>query len=167
MMGHTVDARWTAALPVVLVFVLGAVAGVAADRLWINGGVAELGAATLTTEGMAGALDLDPSQRERVAALLDTLQPFLAQAAVGGPDSLQAAARMARQRLEEALPPDRRLRFRSWMDDQHSRMREDMRSGNMMGWTPMMEPDMIRRWTPDRRAVWDRWMEDDCGSCRQ
>ena len=153
-----------AVMSATLLFGFGAVAGAAADRLWVTSGATELAAAPLTVESMAGALDLGTSERARVAALLDSLEPIVARAVVAGPDSLQAAARMARQRLEEVLPPDRRPRFRRWMSDHHDRMMDDMRGGNMMRWMPTMEPDVMRRWRDSdqwEQMMGDRWRKED------
>lgn len=152
-------------LPATLLFGLGLVAGVAADRLWVAGEATELLAAPLTVESMVRALDLDTVEQARVAALLDTLEAAVAYAVGLGPDSLQAAARIARQRLEQALPPDVRPRFQSWMNDHHNRMMMDMRSGDMRRWTPIIEPETMRRWTPSDRGEWERMMTDDC--CRE
>ena len=168
----TWDTRWRVGLPAVLVFIWGAMAGVAIDRFWLTDGARAtelLAAAPLTAQSLAEDLELDASQKARIDALLDSLRPVLERAAVQGPDSLQAAARMARQRLEEALPDDRRPPFERWMSDRQAQMMDDMRSGNMMRWTPMVNREMMQRWMPregsDSGGV---GMEDGCDDgCRR
>lgn len=125
--------RTRAAVAATLLFGLGALVGVAADRWWSFRTLSELEAAPLTAAAMADALDLDSAQQARVAALLESLQASVVHAAQEGPASLQAAARDARRRLEEGLPPDRRERFRSWMSGHHERMMEHMCDDDMMG----------------------------------
>lgn len=154
-------ADWTVLVPTALIFLFGGVTGVAVDRLWRASQRTELPDAPLTAHGMVEELGLDPAQEARLTALLDTLEPAIARAAVQGPDSLQAAARIARQRMEDALPPDVRGNFRRWMTDRRDEMMADRRSGDMMRWMPMMEPEMMRRWMPDENGSWDRWMDED------
>lgn len=135
--------RWMGALVAALLFLLGTVAGVAIDRLWLDASPAAAEAAPLTVEGMGDALELDQGQSARIRALLDTLRVDMSQALMEGPDSLRTMARHARERLEEALPPDRRMRFRDWMQDHHARMMEHM-GGGMMGPGGGMGPGMMR-----------------------
>jgi hypothetical protein len=164
-------ARWKPTLPAFMLFGIGAIAGVAVDRLWNTGGPSQLLAAPLTVESMAGALELGAAEQARVTALLDTLQSDISYAVSQGPDSLQAAARLARQRLEQALRPAVRSRFRQWMNENHEMMEVDRRNGGMRRWVPMMEPDILRRWTPPGRGEGEHITENDgcwndCGSER-
>ena len=59
-----------------------------------------------------------------------------------GVASMRWAARAAQQRLEEALPPDRRGQFADWMTEHRRRMTEHMGGPGMMGpgRGPMMGP---------------------------
>lgn len=130
--------RWQAALAAVLLLVTGAVLGITVDRLWLSGPPAA-GAAPLTVDAMARSLDLTPDDRARVRRVLDSLEAEVAEAARSGPDSLRSVARRARARLEGALPPDARPRFRQWMQVRHRQMMERMH-GSGMG--PMHEDGM-------------------------
>lgn len=132
------DARTKAAVAAGLLFSLGAIVGVAADRWWF-GSAPDLAARPLTAVAMADALNLDAAQRAQVAALLDSLALSVASAALEGPASLQAAARDVRQRLVHALPPDRRDRFARWMSDQYAQMMEHMCNDDMMRGAPAMK----------------------------
>lgn len=124
--------RWKAAAAAVLLLLAGAALGVTVDRLWIaRAGDARAG--PLTADAMARSLELDPATRARVAAVLDSLRGEVAAAAAAGPGSLRAAARRARQRLHDVLPPDRRPAFRRWMKSRHREMMERMHSGEGPG----------------------------------
>ena len=131
MSGPGAGATRKAALAASLIFILGLVAGLGVDRLWMARDEVR-GTRALTSEAMTAALDLDASEAARVRAVLDTLRVELARAAEAGPDSLGSAARRGRQRLEAALPAERRERFRTWMSEHHARMMGEMRGG-MMG----------------------------------
>lgn len=137
------DPRRKAALAAAVLFALGAMAGVAADRWWLGRRASELAAAPLTAEAMADVLDLDAGERARVTAVLDSLETSVARAALEGPASLQEAARGARQRLEQALPADRRGRFQSWMSGHHARMMKRMCGERATRGEPMMGPGMM------------------------
>ncbi|HZD80660.1 MAG TPA: hypothetical protein VE646_11565 [Actinomycetota bacterium] len=121
-----------AALATAVIFLVGAAAGMAADRVWLGLWPPRAEAASLTPEGLVRALDLDSTQRARVDAVLDSLQVEMTGAVTAGPDSLRSVARRGRQRLEDALPPDRRAPFRQWMQAHHARMMQYMGRG-MMG----------------------------------
>lgn len=127
-----IDPRWQAALAALVLFGLGALTGVAGDRLWLGRAPAAAEASTLTAQGMVTALHLDAAQEARVRAVLDSLHGDLARAAQGGTDSLVSAALQGRRRLEAALPPDRRQSFQAWMQQHHASMMEQM-GGGMMG----------------------------------
>lgn len=168
------------ALVAALLFLLGAVAGVAVDRVWLGRWPSEAQAAPLTVDAMADALDLDASQNGRVRRVLDSLRADLARAAQAGPDSLRDAAQRGRRRLEEALPPDRRPHFEAWMDEHHARMMQMMGSGMMHssdsggmmrvpGETPpdsgtMMGPGVIRTDTGRGGMMRPGMMGPDSGS---
>lgn len=142
MSANGISPQTTAALAVAVIFLLGATAGVAGDRIWRGLRPPTAEAAALTPEAMAHALDLTPTQRTRVHRVLDTLRVEMTRAvAAGGSDSLRSVARRARQRLENALPPDRRAPFREWMQSHHARMMEHM-GGGMMD-RPGMGPGMM------------------------
>lgn len=125
--------RWQAMLVTAIIFVLGGVAGIAADRVWQGRSPAVAEAATLTPEGMDAALGLDAAQQARVRAVLDSLRADVARAAQAGPDSLRNVARRGRQRLEDALPADRRVPFQQWMQQHHARMMREMGGGMRQG----------------------------------
>lgn len=141
-MSRGVESAWKGALVATLLLLVGVVAGVSADRIWLRHGVAAPAAASLTPEAMARALDLDPVQDARVRSVLDSLQVEVGQALQSGPDSLGTVARRARQRLEQALPADRRARFRDWMQEHHARMMDQM-GGGAMGGGPGMGAGMM------------------------
>lgn len=122
--------RWQAALAAVLLLMTGAALGITVDRLWLTGPPAA-GAAPLTVDAMARSLDLAPGDRARVRRVLDSLEAEVAEAARSGPDSLRSVARRARARLEGALPPDARPRFRQWMQVRHRQMMERMHGTGM------------------------------------
>lgn len=122
--------RWQAALAAGLLLVTGAALGITADRLWLAGPPAA-GAAPLTVDAMARSLDLAPDDRVRVRQVLDSLEAEVAEAARMGPDSLRSVARRARARLEGALPPEARPRFRQWMQVRHRQMMERMHGSGM------------------------------------
>ncbi len=136
------DPRWKATLAAAVLFGLGAVTGLALDRLWRGAAPPAAEAAPLTVEAMADALELEPGDRARVEALLDSLRVEVTQAARQSPESLQVVARRARQRLEAVLPPDRRGPFQDWMRGHHQRMMDHMRHGGMMGGGPTTGPSM-------------------------
>jgi hypothetical protein len=138
------DPRWKAGLIAASLFALGAVAGVVADRTWTARSVPSAAAAPVTLESMVSALGLDPATRDRLAALLDSLQPEIAAAAAAGPDSLRVATRRAHRRVMEVLPPEQRPAFQRWLDVRHRHMVEMMRhmGPGMMG-PGMMGPGMM------------------------
>jgi hypothetical protein len=116
---------------------------------------------------MAEDLDLDAKQQARVRQVLDSLEAEIARAAIRGPDSLRTAAREALQRLERALPADRRSGFRNWMRGHNQRMMNEMQ--RWMG--PMEDRWMEDRWMrepmmQDRGDTAEPWMRErdrDCG----
>lgn len=138
MIGLVLGPRSRAGLAAAALFLAGVVVGTAADRLWLGRAPSEAEAAPLTVRGLGRALDLDPAERARVGAVLDSLRGEVATAAEQSPESLRVVARRARGRLEEAIPADRREAFRVWMQGHHQRMMQRM--GPMMrGGMPMHE----------------------------
>jgi len=115
-----------------LLVVLGALLGVTLDRTLL--GRAPVAAAVpLTLDAMARDLELDSAARARVQKRLDSLDVSVTRAAEQGADSLRAAARRARQELENALPDSRRPQFRQWMNQHRNQMMRMMRGGAMRG----------------------------------
>lgn len=148
--------RWRAALVAAVLFGAGVIVGVTVERTRAGRVPTPALAEPLTVEALSRSLDLDTLAEMRVRVLLDSLEPDIAQAAMQGPDSLQAAARRARQRLEAALPGDRREPFRSWMEGHKSRMMQMMHRG-MSG--RMMERRMERPQSGDSRPMGRGMME--------
>lgn len=130
--GRELDPRWKAALAAAVLFLAGAVAGVAGDRVWLGRWPSSAEAAPLTPDAMSRALDLDPGQRARVRSVLDSIRIEMSQALENGPDSLRTVAQRGQERLQQALPPDRREQFRTWIQWHHARMMQRM-GGGMMG----------------------------------
>jgi hypothetical protein len=126
-----------ASLVIAVTFVLGMIAGAAADRI-VRRPTPEPPLPPLTIQDMAHALALDPAERARVGAVLDSLRPEIASAAAQGPDSLELATRRARRRIADALPPGRRAQFQQWLDARHSHMIQMMRR-----FGPGMGPGMM------------------------
>lgn len=133
------DPTWKGALAAALLFLLGAVAGVAGDRIWLRGVPPAEAAEPLTVAGLSSALNLDPAQGARVRSVLDSLQTVVSEAAQAGADSLRSVSVEGRRRLEDALPPDRRAAFQQWMEQRHAQMMRGM-GGGMMGRGRRMGP---------------------------
>lgn len=157
MSPRTLDPRLEAGLVAGAIFVLGAAAGVAGDRMLGRRAAAEPGAIPLTVQEMAGTLGLDPGERARVDAVLDSLRPEIVGAAAQGPDSLRAATRRARARIGEALPLARRPEFHRWLDTHHAQMMEGM---HRMG-PGMMDPGGMGPGTMDSGGMGRRMMGPD------
>lgn len=130
--------RWRAILAGLLLLLAGAALGVTVDRLWVDGST-PAAAEPLTADALARSLELSPDERARVRAVLDSLRDEVAAAAAAGPDSLRAAARAARHRLHDALPPEHRPAFRRWIQHRHRQMMERM---HPEGPHPMRGPGM-------------------------
>lgn len=156
MTGFTSDPRWRAALVAAALFSAGVIVGVVAERTRAGRAPTAALAEPLTVEALSRSIDLDTLTQMKVRLLLDSLEPDVARAAMQGPDSLQVAARRARQRLEAALPGDRREHFRLWMQGHRSRMMQMMGRGMSGG---MMERGMRRRGTGDSRPMGRGMME--------
>lgn len=145
-------ARRKATAAAVLLLLAGGLLGVLVDRLWLLATEAE--AMPLTADAMAARLELGPSDEARIRAVLDSLHAGVMAAARHGPDSLLTATRSAHLRIEEALPPDTRPEFRSWMQGHHRQMMERVRGGPMHGPGSMMMPGGMapRRGMPESGA---------------
>jgi hypothetical protein len=107
-----------------LLLLAGVIAGVAIDRMIII--PHQRAPHDLTVEALADQLDLDPAVEARVRLLVDSMTIMVAEAARHGPDSLRLAARRAHERIEAALPPDARTRFRAWVEDHHEELMHRM-----------------------------------------
>ncbi len=124
---------WKGIFAAALLFVLGVVTGVGADRIWLGQREVRTGPGPLTPAALSEALGLNPSETDRVESVLDSLQVQVSEAFQAGPDSLRSVALRARARLEEALPPNRRAHFQEWMQEHHNRMMQEMGGGTMRG----------------------------------
>ena len=114
-------ACWRAAGTAALLLVTGGAMGVVVDRLWLS--PTEAAAARLTAEAMAARLGLSSEDEAHLRILLDSLHAEILAAVQQGPDSLHAAVRDARLRIEAALPVDARAEFREWIQEHHQQMR--------------------------------------------
>ena len=132
MISWLADPRRKASLALGFVFAAGVLVGVAADRVGSRL-PATASATPLTVEALADSLRLSAPEREHVRQVVDSLDTAIARATGQGPESLQVTAAGARQRLEAALPPDRRAQFQAWMLRHHARMMQMMGQGGMMG----------------------------------
>ncbi len=119
MRERTRPARARTAAAAALLVLAGALAGVAADRLWLLPAAPHV--TPLTVDALVERLDLDGPEEARIRALIDSLHADVTTAARAGPDSLAAAARSAHRRIEGALPADARPAFRAWVRDHHGR----------------------------------------------
>lgn len=124
-------ARRKAAAAAALLLLAGSLLGVLVDRLWLLPRGVE--AMPLTAQAMAARLALSPSEEARIRALLDSMHAEVTVAAQQGPDSLLTMARSAHLRLEAALPPDARPKFRAWMQDHHRQIMERTGGARMHG----------------------------------
>ncbi|MQA88742.1 MAG: hypothetical protein GEU90_00710 [Gemmatimonas sp.] len=113
--------RWRVFGTAALLFTAGGATGVLMDRVWLSPPQAE--ATPLTAEAMVARLGLSASEAARVQALLyDSLHAEIHAAVQQGPDSLRAAVRNARRRIEAALPSEARPEFGAWMEEQYEHM---------------------------------------------
>ena len=126
------DPRRKASLALAFIFAAGVLVGVAADRVWTGRLPASASATPLTADALADSLHLDAAERARVRQVVDSLDTAIVRAGAGGTESLQVTAACARLRLEEALPPNRRAAFRTWMQRHHARMMRMMEHSGMM-----------------------------------
>lgn len=83
-------------------------------------------------EALADSLHLGGAERARVRQVVDSLDAAIVRASERGAESLQVTAASARQRLEAALPPNRRAAFQTWMQRHHARMMQMMGQAGMM-----------------------------------
>jgi hypothetical protein len=127
------DPRRKAGAVVGLVFVVGVLAGIALDRVWRGQLPSPVTAAPLTVDALADSLRLDSGQRARVRQVVDSLDTEILRASTKGPEALRLTAQQAQQRLEDAVPADRRSDLQAWMQRHHARMMRLMGGGSMMG----------------------------------
>lgn len=120
MTPRTTGARWRAAVTAALLVVMGAALGVVADRLWRAPSTLE--AAPLTAEAMAARLGLTSAEERHVRALLDSLHGEMLVTVDQRPDSLRMAVHAAQLRIEAAMPPEARPKFRAWVREHHERV---------------------------------------------
>jgi hypothetical protein len=110
----------------------GAFLGVCADRLWLVAFAAEDEGPQVSVEALSAALNLNVRQTDEVAALMDSIGWTISEAIERDPESLPIVARESRARLEQAIPENRRPRFRNWMDGRRSEMLDRMRGQGML-----------------------------------
>ncbi len=127
----TTTLQWRAAFAAALLICAGAFLGVIVDRLWLVAFSADEEAPQVSVEALANALSLDTRQTAEISALVDSIGWAISETIEQNPESLQAVARDARARLEDAVPFDRREGFRNWMDGRRSNMMERMRGRGM------------------------------------
>jgi len=152
------ELQWKAAFAAALLLAIGAFIGVCVDRIWLVAFAEDHRDSQVTIAALSEALSLSMGERDRLAALLDSIGMDMRDAIENHPDSLRSVARDARTRLEHAVPPDRRQGFRRWMDGRRSEMLDRMRRGDMRrhrggrgrGWTPDNEPRGRGRGQPPR-----------------
>lgn len=127
-----VTLQWRAAFAAALLLAMGAFIGVCADRLWLVAFSETDTRSQVSVESLSNALDLNTRQRDQIAALVDSIGWSIGEALEQHPESLSFVARDARARLEQAVPPDQRPRFRRWMDGRRSEMLDRMRGRGLM-----------------------------------
>ncbi len=126
--------QWRAAFAAALLITMGAFLGVCADRLWLSAFSGSEYETQVSVETLSNALDLNMRQRDEIRTLVDSIGWAISDAIEQNPESLSVVARDARARLELAVPPDQRPRFRSWMNGRRSEMLDRMRGhGRMRG----------------------------------
>ena len=128
----TTTLQWRAAFAAALLISAGAFLGVCADRLWLVAFAANETEPQVSVESLSAALNLDTRQRNEIAALMDSIGWTISEAIERDPESLPSVARESRARLEQAIPDDRRPRFRNWMEGRRSEMLDRMRGRGMM-----------------------------------
>lgn len=120
------NARSTAVVVALLLFLTGGVVGVVVDRLLLL--PSEVQAAPLTVDDMVADLGLSEAEEARVRDFMERMHPIVLEAAQEGPDSLLTATRNVHQRLEELLPPHARSGFQGWIGEHHRGMMERLRT---------------------------------------
>ncbi len=126
--------QWRAAFAAALLIVIGAFIGVTVDRLWLVAFSADADREQVSVETLSTALNLNMRQRDEIRALVDSIGWAMSDALEQNPESLSIVARNARTRLEMAVPPDQRPRFRNWMNGRRAEMLDRMRGqGRMRG----------------------------------
>jgi hypothetical protein len=126
--------QWRAAFAAALLITIGAFLGVCVDRLWLVAFSEDAQQQQVSVETLSTALNLNMRQRDEIRALVDSIGFAISDALEQHPESLAFVARDARARLESALPPDQRPRFRNWMNGRRAEMLDRMRRhGRMRG----------------------------------
>lgn len=109
--------RWKSILGVVLVFLLGALAGAAVmhrvGRQSVEAVLSGKGGATvdLVVRRLSRSLDLDPAQRDQVRAIVTETRRDIAEIRKPVQARLDAAFERSRTRVREILRPDQQVKF--------------------------------------------------------
>lgn len=123
--------QWRAAFAAAMLLIIGAFLGVCVDRLWLVAFSDAGDESQVSVEMLSNALNLDGRQRDEITALVDSIGWAISDAIERNPGSLSEVARDARARLEQAVPPDQRPRFRSWMSGRRYEMLTRMKGRGM------------------------------------
>ncbi len=134
MKTSTRQARLRAAGTMAFLLVVGAMLGIAVDRIWLMPTPME--ANPLTAGAMSERLGLSPEEEAELDSLLDSLHGVIAEAAGEGPEALRAATEAAHRRIAETLPPESRMLFHSWMQEHRNHMMHRMHMGSGRGGGP-------------------------------
>jgi Spy/CpxP family protein refolding chaperone len=109
--------RWKSILGVLLVFLLGALAGAAVvhrvDRQGVEAVLSGRGGATvdLIVRRLTRSLDLDPAQRDQVRAIVTETRRDIVGIRKPVQAQVEAAIERSRARVREILRPDQREKF--------------------------------------------------------
>jgi len=123
--------QWRAAFAAALLLIIGGFLGVCVDRLWLVAFSDRGNDSQVSVEMLSSALNLNGQQRDEMKALVDSIGWAISDAIERNPGSLSEVARDARARLEQAVPPEQRPRFRNWMSGRRSEMLDRMRGRGM------------------------------------
>jgi len=109
--------RWKPVLGVLLVFLLGAIAGAAivhrVDRKNVEGFLSGRGGATadFVVRRLSRSLDLDPVQQDQVRAIVNETRRDIVEIRKPVQDRIHAAFERSRVRIREVLRPDQQEKF--------------------------------------------------------
>ncbi|MBP2689508.1 MAG: hypothetical protein H6R41_1342 [Deltaproteobacteria bacterium] len=109
--------RWKSILGVLLVFLLGALAGAAVvhrvDRLSVEGVLSGRGGATadFVVRRLSRSLDLDPAQQDQVRAIVTETRRDIVEIRKPVQGQIQAAFERSRVRIRAILRPDQQEKF--------------------------------------------------------